>query len=136
MKKLITHNFIIETKVRPVDFNIADEILGRASEEISGKLTAPSQSKDISSQVLLHDINININKCIKLYVVTMYICGCLFLYTKSKDINYIKIRWRFINYKIYFMYLLGPGYLRYIQILIPAILIRSYAVTSTYEIIT
>ena len=93
MKKLITHNFIIETKVRPVDFNIADEILGRASEEISGKLTAPSQSKDISSQVLLHDINININKCIKLYVVTMYICGCLFLYTKSKDINYIMINY-------------------------------------------
>ena len=74
MKKLITHKFITDTRVKPEDFDIADDILGKSTEEIGGKMTAPTQSKDRSLQVLLHDIKLNIDRRVKLYIDIMYVC--------------------------------------------------------------
>ena len=71
MKKLIAHNFITDRWVKPEDFDIADNILGKSAEEIGGKMTAPTQSKDHSSQVLLHDIKTHIDRRVKLYIDIM-----------------------------------------------------------------
>ena len=78
MKKLITHNFITDTRVKPEDFDIAEDILGKSTEGIGGKMTAPPQSKDRSSQVLLHDIKLNIDRRLKFYIDIMYVCGRFF----------------------------------------------------------
>ena len=67
--------------------------MGKAPEEACGKMTTPPQVKDSSSQILLHDISLNIDRRIKLYIDIMYVCGRSFLHTKSKDINYITIHY-------------------------------------------
>ena len=83
MKKLIIHNYITDTGVEPEDFDIANDISGKSEEELGGKMTAPTKSRDRSSQVLLHDIKTPIDRKIKLYIDIMYICGRFFLHTKS-----------------------------------------------------
>ena len=93
MKKLIKNNLITDTDITEKDFDIADEIFGKALEQLKGKMTTPSQKKDNSSQILLHDIKIQINRRIKLYIDIMYVCGCSFLHIISKDINYITIQY-------------------------------------------
>ena len=91
IKKLITHNYITDTGVKPEDFDIADDLLGKSADEVGGKMKAPTKTRDQSSQVLLYDIKTHINRRIKLYIDIMYVCGRFFLHTKSKEIDYITI---------------------------------------------
>ena len=92
-KKLIKNNLITDTGIAEGDFDIADEIFGKAPEQLKGKMTAPPQKKDNSTQILLHDVKIQINRRMKLYIDIMYVCRRSFLHTKSKDINYITIQY-------------------------------------------
>ena len=62
MKKLIKNNLITDTDISEEDFDITDEIFGKAPEQLKGKMTAPLQKKDNSSQIRLHDIKIQINR--------------------------------------------------------------------------
>ena len=93
MKQFIKNGLIMHSSISEDDFDAADENFGLAPEQFKGKATAPSQKRDASSQVLLSDIKFDINKRVKLYIDIMYICGGLFLHTKSKDIDYITIHY-------------------------------------------
>ena len=73
MKKFIKNNLITHTDISEKDFDIADEIFGKVPEQVKGKMTAPSQKKDNSSQILLPDIKVEINKRVKLYIDVMYV---------------------------------------------------------------
>ena len=93
MKNLIKYNLIADTRIREADFDVADEVFGKASEELCGKMTAPVQVKNTSTQILLHDIKADINRQVKLYIDIMYVCRRCFLHTKSKDVDYITIHY-------------------------------------------
>ena len=93
MKQFIKNGLITHTSISEEDFDAADEIFGPAPEQIRGKTTASSQRKDTSLQVQLDDFKVNINKRIKLYIDIMYVCGRMFLHTKSKDLDYITIHY-------------------------------------------
>ena len=93
MKKFIRNNLISHTNIPEGDFDMADEIFGVTPEQIKGKTTAPSQQRDKSTQVQLDDIEIKVDKNIKLYIDVMYVCGSTFLHTKSKDVDYIIIQY-------------------------------------------
>ena len=87
MKQLIKNGLIMHTNISEDDFDMTDEIFGVAPEQVKGKATAPSQKRDTSSQILLSDIKLDINKRVKLYIDIMYICGSFFLHTKSTDLD-------------------------------------------------
>ena len=84
MKKLIKNGLITHTNITEDDFDIANEIFGVAPKQVKGKTTSPSQKRDVSLQILLSDIKIDINKRIKLYIDIMYICGSFFSPYKIK----------------------------------------------------
>ena len=89
----------------PIKYIMTDTMKARIARNLKKAMMWPSSNmmkQFIRNGLITHtnisegeldDIKIKVDKRIKLYIDIMYVCGSMFLHTKSKNLNYITIQY-------------------------------------------
>ena len=83
MKSFLRQGMIKDADFTPKDIDNAVEILGKPEATLKGKTTAASMTRDVSQQVMLHDIPGLKEHMVKLYIDLFYVNGVPFLHTNQ-----------------------------------------------------